>query len=234
MKQFTFIVSLVFCSLVTLSAAPNALGQQSATSSNNSKDSLPAEVSALLPPNAISLKLGQLLMGPKGSPVLFHVWTAARTSKDNSGRHSQWDPSPFCVDLFTAGCQQGTWRYVKSAVYLGTNAPTEIDARWLQPSKEEGIVFIIISPAYIQTRFTLITFPSGIAEQYGNDGYFVQEFYQGGVGGGKILQDFGVDSRGYMTVISENWYIGKKLSSTVYNWDGRGFMAKSPRREHTK
>jgi hypothetical protein len=221
---------LVFLLLVTPLAATHPSRLQLSSSSDEPKDSLPAEATAMLPPGAISLAHGHLPVGAGGAPILFHVWASTRNSEDVIVRHSRWSPSPFCVDLFTMGPQPSGWRYVTSAVYLAADAPTQVDARWLQPGKEEGPVFIITAPAYTQTRYTVITFPKGIREGYGTADYVVQEFDQGGVGGGKILQNFGVDSRGYMTVISESWYDGKKNSSTVYVWDGRGFVSSSSRR----
>ncbi len=121
---------------------------------------------------------------------------------------------PLAVGFFTR---------TTSAVFLSDDVPQEIAARWLRPAQKQGPVLVLISPAYTSTKFTLIVFPQGLSTDAGEGTSFVQNFYQGGVGGGKILQNFGVDASGTMTVITQTLLYGKLQSTVVSRWNGYEF-----------
>ena len=118
------------------------------------------------------------------------------------------------MDLFEAGEKKGTWSFVTTTVYIGENKPTKIEARWLQPKNKQGPVLVLVTPVYMSTLYTVITFPNVGTDEWDKFGA-VQEFSQGGVGGGKITHDFGIDKRGYMTVETESSLYGKLESKTV-------------------
>lgn len=210
--------------------APTAAAAKTTTANK----AMPAEVRVLLPRGATSLYLGRLPLGAGGKPMLVHLWAAGR--KRSPATPHQFDPSPFCVDVFhLAGRDEfepGKWHLVASTVYLGEDGPHDagaVSARWLQPAKKQAPVLIIVSPSYISTRFTVITFPGGISPSEENKSY-VQEFYQGGLGGGKTVYDFGLDARGTMTVVEESSYQGRTTSTTVLSWNGRGYVAPPAKR----
>lgn len=75
----------------------------------------------------------------------------------------------------------------------------------------------------------MITYPQAVEE--GANSY-VQMFSQGGVGGvggGKIIYNFGVDARGMMTVVEQNSYAGRPVSNTVWAWNGKEYAAAAPK-----
>ncbi|BCM91569.1 hypothetical protein IAD21_03444 [Abditibacteriota bacterium] len=193
------------------------------------KDAMPAEVRALLPTGATSLYFGKLPMGAGGKPLLVHLWAAGRKSYE--GAPHQFEPSPFCVDIFQ---QHGTgpnsiWSRICSTVYLGEDGPrdsADVTVRWLHPKTKQHPVLIIVSPSYIATRYTVITYPMDVESVVDATSY-IQEFLQGGIGGGKTVYDFGVDARGTMTVLEKSWYQDGPVSTTVLVWNGRQYVANS-------
>lgn len=136
------------------------------------------------------------------------------------------DASPFCVDVFALG-DKGS-EHPGHLVFLGKNAPDagDVSARWLLPGKKQSRVLVIVSPDTMTTRSTLITYPDGFGGAPDDGGNYVQDFYQGGVGGGKILYDFGVDARGMMTVVNTNRYADRTQSTTVLSWNGHAYAAR--------
>ena len=182
---------------------------------------LPAEVSAMTPTGMTSLHFGRLLPGPKGQARLVHIWVAPRKTQSIQDRRT-WLPSPFCVDLFEEGKKKGTWEFAATTVYIGENKPSEIEVRWLRTKKKQGPVIVLVSPAYMHTLYTVITFPNVGTDDWDKFGA-VQEFSQGGVGGGKTTHDFGVDKNGTMTVETESSYMGKDELKTVRTWNGREY-----------
>jgi hypothetical protein len=208
---------------------------RAAAESAASSKALPPELRSTLPSGATSLYLGQFPMSAGGKPLRVHLWAAGRKSSPYTPH--QFDPSPFCVDLFQlAGkddFEPGKWHRVASTVYLGEDGPqdrNDVSMRWLQPAKKQGLVLIVVSPSYIVTRYTVITFPQGISSS-GQAKSYTQEFYQGGVGGGKIVYNFGVDKRGFMTVLGSSSYAGRDTGTTLFTWNGREYATTPLRRE---
>lgn len=130
-----------------------------------------------------------------------------------------------CVDVFSQSKNRFT--RAASAVFLSDELPQDISARWLYPAKKQGPVLVLVSPSYTSTKYTLVVFPKGVGVGDENPG-FVQHLYQGGVGGGKILQNFGVDADGVMMVETENSLYGKTQSKTQRRWNGYEFQAPAP------
>jgi hypothetical protein len=197
---------------------------------------MPSEVRDLLPTGATSLYLGQLSMGSGGQPMLVHLWAAGR--KSPPGGYHQFEPSPFCVDVFKRSnknnFKSSQWSRLSTTVYLGEDGPRNdpadggapsVSARWLYPNRlqPQAPVLVIVSPYYISTQLTVITYPHGFENSLVSQGH-VQMFFQGGVGGGKTVYDFGVDSRGTMTVLEKSWYLNSPVKTSVLSWNGREYV----------
>lgn len=229
----TVSTSMKYFSLLALSlavAAPLASGFAAQGAPTKWQDlaprarrKLPAEVGARLPPGAVTLHLARHPIGPGGAPMLVHIWSARRASAQ--GSYWPMEQSPVCVAVFAQGKQ--SFMRTASAVFLSDEIATEISTRWLYVARKHGPVLVLVGPSYTSTKYTLVVFPGGVAEENSDTGR-VQHLYQGGVGGGKIVQDFGVDAEGMMTVETESSYAGKVQSKTVGRWNGYGFKSQEP------
>jgi hypothetical protein len=181
---------------------------------------LPAAVSARLPRGAETIHLGRLPIGPNGAPMLVHIWTAVRRPE----KYSYWpmDQSPVCIDVFAQN--RNSFNRTASAVYLSDDRPREVASLWLRPAKKEGPVVVLVGPSHTSTKYTLVTFAEGVGAEDRSKPR-VQDLYQGGIGGGKTVQNFGVDSGGMLTVETESSLYGKTESVTVRRWNGYEFKA---------
>ena len=226
MNKFLLATTLVLASSSAL-CAPIAASE---------KSSLPADVRALLPRGATSFLCERLLLGPKGTKMLVHVWGAVRPNRpDSNDGYSEFSPSPFCLDIFepvqTSNTRWG-WHLLCSASYMDSTGPCAMIAHWLHPAKKQGPVLEIISgngAPGVSTLHTLFVWNEGFQE--GCVSPLPQEFDSGGTGGGLISQDFGkVDKRGTMTIVTTNSYNGRVVDVTTRGWNGDRFATTSVKR----
>ncbi len=181
---------------------------------------LPREVRSRLPKGATTLYAGRSPMGSGGKPMIVHLWTSAR--KAPPGSNYAFEESPFYLDVF--GNKAGHWLPVARTEYKGENFPDpdQISMRWLYTTKKQGPVLVMVSPVYMSTLYTVVTYPEGIGLGKNTPSY-VQEFSQGGVGGGKTVYDFGVDGRGMMTVLEKSWYLSSPITTLPLSWNGHEY-----------
>ncbi len=101
---------------------------------------LPSEVTAAIPCDAQSVHFARYPLGPGGAPRLVHVWFEPNNlqpgDEDYGGAHHT--KSMFEVDVFAPGVKAGTWKRVSFARYKTSNAPDNIQVRFLQPKVRRG------------------------------------------------------------------------------------------------
>ncbi len=225
--QFKGRVNKFFLATTLVLASSSAL---LAPVSASQSASLPTEVRAKLPRGATSFLCERLPIGPQGTKMLVHVWGAVRSAQPRG--YSPYLDSPFCVDVFEpVQRSKGRWGWhlVSSAAYTDSTQPRAVVPHWLRPAKKQGPVLEIISgngAPGVSTYHTLLAWNEGFREGYSAP--VPQEFSSGGSGGGLISQKFDqLDSRGYMTIVTENSFGNRILDVTTYGWNGSRFVTTS-------
>lgn len=219
-----------------------AVIQIGAACADDARAALPPGVDETVPTGVTSLQLVQLRLGPKGSPILVHIWTAARYNpllngaKQTSGpkrisrtemlKGVRFQLSPICVDIFMPTREPNTWHLVNTVIWSATEAPKEVQARWLQPKRKRGPVLLIRSGIPGITRWTVLTFPDGLdAGPYTRTRSSVQTFMRSGSSGGAQRPRFDrVDKRGFLMVQYEMSGSGPPYM-IPHRWNGSAFVA---------
>jgi hypothetical protein len=190
---------------------------------------LPPEARAALPKGTTSFLVQRLPIGPRGAPVIMHIWAATRPNPAFSNNsYNQFAPSPFCVDILQPPQNQRkgrTWSLVTSAAYISTDKPRSVRTHWLNPAKKTGPIMEIISSNNapgVSIAHTLLVWENGFCEGY--DSPTSQVLWSGGLGGGLISQDFSPpDARGNITITTTETVYGKLRSQQKLVWDGERF-----------
>jgi hypothetical protein len=190
---------------------------------------LPPEVRSTLPKGTTSLLVQRLPIGPKGTPVIVHIWAATRPNPPSSNNsYNQYAPSPFCVDIFQPRQnqkQRPIWSLLASAVYISTDKPHSVRTHWLYPAKKTGPILEIISSNNapgVSVAHTLLVWNSGFREGY--ESPTPQTLWSGGLGGGIISQDFTAPNPlGDITITTTETVNGKLNSQIRLVWDGERF-----------
>ncbi len=165
---------------------------------------LPPQVRAQMTPGAKSLRLIQLPAAGSAA-TLVHLWSASR----GSGTQPDAGPSLFCVDVFEPGSGANQWKLKMSQSFVSygnygasPGAPVEASARWLTPSRREGVVVLAKFSDPGGDNYMVITFPDDVAPWFEVTPSVVQEFRVGGPGGGSTSSlSLGTDAQGTTTVV---------------------------------
>jgi hypothetical protein len=176
-----------------------------------------------------------LQLGPKHSPILVHLWTAARPDPRYSGQQSvsgrkpltrtemnempSLRLSPMCADVFLPTGKSNSWRLANTMIWSDLVAPRACHARWLQPKRKRGPMLLIESDGFRATRWIVITFPDGVEGEA-----HMQTFTGSGSAGADGWHRFDqTDKRGFL-LIDYIFRGGGLVSRTPYRWNGRGFV----------
>ena len=196
---------------------------------------LPSEVTAAIPCDAQSVHFARYPLGPGGAPRLVHVWFEPNNlqpgDEDYGGAHHT--KSMFEVDVFAPGVKAGTWKRVSFARYKTSNAPDNIQVRFLQPKVRRGAVIALSgNTLYGDAEVQIITLrdvaPPLDSTSFG--GVSRRGQVQGFTVGHDQNQSFGVDARGITTVIETTREEGKRPIAKVLLWNGEQYKARAAKR----